>query len=163
MQRAATATGVDGGSRTRQVRSMVGALHGLGLRVVLDQVYNHTDGAGQGGTSVLDRIVPGYYHRRAADGTIATSTMPSLKYYKFIGATLTAGGTSLDITGFELTIDLERQTVATTDGALVYGFAIDASRKHRLLNGLDDIGLTLQHAEAIRAFEAKRLADNPWL
>ena len=65
--------------------------------------------------------------------------------------------------GFELTIDLERQTVATTDGALVYGFAIDASRKHRLLNGLDDIGLTLQHAEAIRAFEAKRLADNPWL
>ncbi|MCC6867793.1 MAG: 3-isopropylmalate dehydratase small subunit [Burkholderiales bacterium] len=65
--------------------------------------------------------------------------------------------------GFKLTIDLERQTVATTDGALVYGFAIDASRKHRLLNGLDDIGLTLQHADAIRAFEAKRLADNPWL
>ncbi|MCC7040505.1 MAG: 3-isopropylmalate dehydratase small subunit [Burkholderiales bacterium] len=65
--------------------------------------------------------------------------------------------------GFKLTIDLERQTVATVDGALAYGFAIDPSRKHRLLNGLDDIGLTLQHAEAIRAFEAKRLADNPWL
>ncbi len=52
------------GGRVREARVMVGALHALGLRVVLDQVYNHTDGAGQGGTSVLDRIVPGYYHRR---------------------------------------------------------------------------------------------------
>ncbi len=65
--------------------------------------------------------------------------------------------------GFKLVIDLERQTVSTTDGALTYAFDIDPSRKHRLLNGLDDIGLTLQHAEAIRAFETKRLADHPWL
>lgn len=65
--------------------------------------------------------------------------------------------------GFKLTIDLERQTVSTTDGAVTFAFDIDPSRKHRLLNGLDDIGLTLQHADAIRAFETKRLADHPWL
>ncbi len=65
--------------------------------------------------------------------------------------------------GFKLTIDLERQTISTPDGALVFAFEIDPSRKHRLLNGLDEIGLTLQHAEAIRAFETKRLAEHPWL
>ena len=65
--------------------------------------------------------------------------------------------------GFKLVIDLERQTVATADGAMTFGFDIDDFRKHRLVNGLDDIGLTLQHADAIREFEAKRLADQPWL
>jgi 3-isopropylmalate/(R)-2-methylmalate dehydratase small subunit len=65
--------------------------------------------------------------------------------------------------GFKLTVDLERQMVSTTDGALVFGFDVEPFRKHRLLNGLDDIGLTLQHAEAIRAFESKRLIDQPWI
>jgi 3-isopropylmalate/(R)-2-methylmalate dehydratase small subunit len=67
------------------------------------------------------------------------------------------------VPGFRLTVDLERQTVATTDGAVSFGFEIDAFRKHCLLNGLDEIGLTLAHADEIRAFEAKRLADEPWL
>jgi 3-isopropylmalate/(R)-2-methylmalate dehydratase small subunit len=65
--------------------------------------------------------------------------------------------------GFKLTVDLERQVVSTTDGALAFGFDVEPFRKHCLLNGLDDIGLTLQHAEAIRAFETKRLADQPWI
>jgi len=65
--------------------------------------------------------------------------------------------------GFKLTIDLERQTVATPDGALVFAFDVEPFRKHCLLNGLDEIGLTLQHAEAIRAFETKRLTEQPWL
>jgi 3-isopropylmalate/(R)-2-methylmalate dehydratase small subunit len=65
--------------------------------------------------------------------------------------------------GFRLTIDLEKQTVATPDGALVFTFDVDPFRKHCLLNGFDDIGLTLQHADEIRAFEAKRLAEQPWL
>ena len=65
--------------------------------------------------------------------------------------------------GFRLTIDLDRQTVATTDGATVFGFEIEPFRKHCLINGLDDIGLTLTHADEIRAFEAKRLAAQPWL
>jgi 3-isopropylmalate/(R)-2-methylmalate dehydratase small subunit len=65
--------------------------------------------------------------------------------------------------GFALTIDLERQSVASADGALTFDFDIDPFRKHCLLNGLDDIGLTLQHADAIRAFEAKRHAEQPWL
>jgi len=65
--------------------------------------------------------------------------------------------------GFKLTIDLERQVVSTPDGSLVFAFDIEPFRKHCLLNGLDEIGLTLQHAQAIRAFENKRLAEQPWI
>jgi len=65
--------------------------------------------------------------------------------------------------GFKLTLELERQIVSTPDGTLVYGFDVEPFRKHCLLNGLDEIGLTLQHAEAIRAFETKRLTEYPWL
>ncbi|TMH35248.1 MAG: 3-isopropylmalate dehydratase small subunit [Betaproteobacteria bacterium] len=65
--------------------------------------------------------------------------------------------------GFKLTIDLEQQTVATTDGAIVFGFEIEPFRKQCLLNGLDEIGLTLSHADEIRAFEAKHKAEKPWL
>jgi 3-isopropylmalate/(R)-2-methylmalate dehydratase small subunit len=65
--------------------------------------------------------------------------------------------------GFKLAIDLQNQLVSTPDGSLAYSFEVEPYRKHRLLNGLDDIGLTLQHADAIREFEAKRLAEQPWL
>jgi 3-isopropylmalate/(R)-2-methylmalate dehydratase small subunit len=65
--------------------------------------------------------------------------------------------------GYALTIDLERQTVATVDGSLVFGFEVDPFRKRCLLNGWDDIGLTLQHADEIGEFEARRLYDQPWL
>lgn len=65
--------------------------------------------------------------------------------------------------GFSLTIDLERQTVSTADGATVFAFEVDPFRRQCLLNGWDDIGLTLRHADAIRAFEAKHFADEPWL
>jgi len=64
--------------------------------------------------------------------------------------------------GFRLVIDLERQTVASTDGALVMRFEIDPFRKYCLLNGLDEIGLTLRHADKIREFEARRKAQHPW-
>jgi len=57
--------------------------------------------------------------------------------------------------GFKLTVDLERQRVATADGSMTFGFEVDAFRKHCLINGLDDIGLSLQHADAIREFEAR--------
>jgi 3-isopropylmalate/(R)-2-methylmalate dehydratase small subunit len=65
--------------------------------------------------------------------------------------------------GFKLSIDLLRQTVATSDGGTLFPFDVDAFRKHCLLSGLDDIGLTLTHADEIRAFEAKRKAEQPWL
>ncbi len=65
--------------------------------------------------------------------------------------------------GFRLTIDLQRQMVSTPDGAMSFHFDVEPFRKHCLLNGLDDIGLTLEHADAIREFEAKRLAEQPWL
>ena len=64
--------------------------------------------------------------------------------------------------GYRLTIDLEAQTIATTDGT-VYPFEVDAFRKHCLLNGLDDIGLTLQHTDEIAKFEAQHHAAQPWL
>jgi 3-isopropylmalate/(R)-2-methylmalate dehydratase small subunit len=65
--------------------------------------------------------------------------------------------------GFRLVIDLERQNVAMPDSSVTFGFEVEAFRKHCLLNGLDDISLTLAHADEIRAFEAKRLAEQPWL
>ncbi|MGW5324471.1 pullulanase-type alpha-1,6-glucosidase [Streptomyces sp. NPDC004014] len=68
------ATDPDGTARTVQFRRMVQALNQDGLRVVMDVVYNHTAASGQAGTSVLDRIVPGYYQRLLADGSVANST-----------------------------------------------------------------------------------------
>ena len=64
--------------------------------------------------------------------------------------------------GYKLTIDLERQLVIKPDGAAL-AFEVEPLRKHRLLGGLDDIGLTLRHAEKIRVFEAERLLKQPWL
>jgi 3-isopropylmalate/(R)-2-methylmalate dehydratase small subunit len=63
---------------------------------------------------------------------------------------------------FKLAVDLEAQTITSPDGT-VYPFEVDAFRKHCLLNGLDDIGLTLQHMDEISAFEAKHRAAQPWL
>jgi 3-isopropylmalate/(R)-2-methylmalate dehydratase small subunit len=65
--------------------------------------------------------------------------------------------------GYRLTVDLPRQLVLTSDGAMQVGFEVDAHRKHCLINGLDDIGLSLLHAEKIRAFEARRRNEQPWL
>jgi 3-isopropylmalate/(R)-2-methylmalate dehydratase small subunit len=65
--------------------------------------------------------------------------------------------------GFKLTIDLEAQRVATPDGAIDFSFDVEPFRKQCLLRGQDDIALTLEHADAIRAFEARRLAEQPWL
>jgi len=64
--------------------------------------------------------------------------------------------------GYALAVDLEAQTV-TTPGGEAFTFEIDEFRKHCLLNGFDDIGLTLQHAEQIRAYEQRRRGEAPWL
>ncbi|MCS6786210.1 MAG: 3-isopropylmalate dehydratase small subunit [Thiobacillaceae bacterium] len=64
--------------------------------------------------------------------------------------------------GYRLSIDLQAQTVTTPEGE-VLTFDVDPERKHRLLHGLDDIGLTLQHVEAIRAYEQRRRQEAPWL
>ena len=64
----------EGAGRVREFREMVGGVNGLGLRVVMDVVYNHTSASGQNDKSVLDKIVPGYYHRLNADGAVETST-----------------------------------------------------------------------------------------
>ncbi len=67
-------TDPDGPARIKEFREMVQGLDRIGLRVVMDVVYNHTNAAGQNDKSVLDRIVPGYYHRLNADGNIETSS-----------------------------------------------------------------------------------------
>ena len=64
--------------------------------------------------------------------------------------------------GYKLTIDLPRQVVIRPDGKAI-PFEVDAFRKECLINGWDDIGLTLRHADKIRAFEDKRRVDQPWL
>ncbi len=64
--------------------------------------------------------------------------------------------------GYKLDVDLEAQTVTTPSGQ-VLTFEVDAFRKHCLLNGLDDIGLTLQQADKIKAYEEKRKQEAPWL
>jgi 3-isopropylmalate/(R)-2-methylmalate dehydratase small subunit len=69
---------------------------------------------------------------------------------------------ALAFPGYQLTIDLERQVVRKPDGVEL-PFEVQGFRKYCLLNGLDDIGLTLRHAEKIKAFEAERLTQKPWL
>lgn len=64
--------------------------------------------------------------------------------------------------GFSLTVDLQGQTVSTSNAALSFHFDVEAFRKYCLLNGLDDIGLTLRHADKIREFESRRKTQFPW-
>ena len=69
---------------------------------------------------------------------------------------------ALAFPGFRLTVDLERQIVRDAQGQDI-AFEVHAFRKYCLLNGLDDIGLTLRHADKIKAFESHRLTTKPWL
>jgi 3-isopropylmalate/(R)-2-methylmalate dehydratase small subunit len=64
--------------------------------------------------------------------------------------------------GFRLRVDLEQQKITTPDGTF-YPFEVEAFRKHCLLNGLDDIGLTMQHVDEIKAYEQRRKLEAPWL
>ncbi len=69
---------------------------------------------------------------------------------------------ALAFPGYALTIDLERQVVIKPQGEEI-PFEVQAFRKYCLINGFDDIGLTLRHADKIKAFETQRLAQKPWL
>lgn len=69
---------------------------------------------------------------------------------------------ALAFPGYALTIDLERQVIVKPQGEAL-PFDVQAFRKYCLINGFDDIGLTLRHAEKIKAFEAQRLTQKPWL
>ena len=64
--------------------------------------------------------------------------------------------------GYQLTVDLESQVVTTPTGESI-AFDVDPFRKHCLINGLDDIGLTLQHVDEIKAYEERRKQEAPWL
>ena len=69
---------------------------------------------------------------------------------------------ALAFPGYKLTIDLERQVIVKPQGEEL-PFSVEVFRKYCLINGLDDIGLTLRHSDKIKAFEAERLASKPWL
>ena len=69
----------------------------------------------------------------------------------------------LGFPGFQLTVDLENQTVRAGDNSKSFNFQIDPFRKHCLLNGLDDIGLTLEHVDEIKKFEEQHKLNQPWL
>ena len=71
-------------------------------------------------------------------------------------------GKSRQRSGYRLTVDLPAQTITTPSGETLR-FDVDEFRKYCLVNGLDDIGLTLQHSDEIRAYEAKRKQRAPWL
>ena len=64
--------------------------------------------------------------------------------------------------GYQLVVDLEAQQVKRPDGEAI-SFEVDAFRKHCLLNGLDDIGLTLEKADSIKQFESQWRQQSPWL
>ncbi len=64
--------------------------------------------------------------------------------------------------GYRLSVDLDKQTVTTPSGQAIH-FDIDSFRKHCLIHGLDDIGLTLEHVDDIRAYEGRRRKEAPWL
>ena len=64
--------------------------------------------------------------------------------------------------GYTLTVDLWSQTLQSSTG-MALSFDVDATRKHRLLEGLDDIGITLRQADRIRAYEARQCVVTPWL
>ncbi|MEA3243767.1 MAG: 3-isopropylmalate dehydratase small subunit [Pseudomonadota bacterium] len=66
------------------------------------------------------------------------------------------------VEAYRLVVNLEQQTISKPNGETI-PFEVDAFRKHCLLNGLDDIGLTLQHADDIRAYEERRRQEAPWL
>jgi 3-isopropylmalate/(R)-2-methylmalate dehydratase small subunit len=69
---------------------------------------------------------------------------------------------TLAFNGYQLTIDLEKQQVIASDGKS-YDFEISSFRKYCMINGLDDIGLTLRHADKIKAYESERILKMPWL
>ena len=64
--------------------------------------------------------------------------------------------------GYKLTVDLVAQTVTSQSGS-IFKFEVEAFRRHCLLNGLDDIGLTLQHVAEIKVYEERRRIEAPWL
>jgi 3-isopropylmalate/(R)-2-methylmalate dehydratase small subunit len=67
-----------------------------------------------------------------------------------------------DNEGYQLSVDLPKQVLTKPDGGQI-PFAVDSFRKHCLINGLDDIGLTLQHVEAIKRYEQQQRETSPWL
>ena len=103
-------------------------------------------------------IAPSYadiFFNNCFNNGILPIVLPAAALDKLFAETLAAPG-------YELTVDLAAQTV-TTPGGEAFHFEIEAFRKFKLLNGLDDIGLTLQHADEIKAYEQRRRTEAPWL
>ncbi|MBK8908224.1 MAG: 3-isopropylmalate dehydratase small subunit [Rhodospirillales bacterium] len=95
------------------------------------------------------------FHNNCFKNGILPIVLPDREVDRLMAAAVQEGGPTF-------TVDLESQTIATPDGRSV-AFSVDPFRKHCLMNGLDDIGLTLENGAAIDAFEARRRSEQPWL
>jgi pullulanase len=125
---------LDAGKRVKEYRAMVRALHSVGLRVIQDQVFNHTSASGQAANSVLDKIVPDYYYRLDADGRVMNATCcsdtaserrmmeklmvdavkHSVQHYKI-------DGFRFDLMGFHFVSNMRKIQEAVGAGVYVYG------------------------------------------
>jgi len=110
-----------------------------------------------------DASLPGTIHETAAAVTAAGGRGVAVRVDHADDAQVEALFKQVEATpGYKLVVDLQAQAVIRPDGHGI-PFSIDAFRKECLLNGWDDIGLTLRHAEKIKEFEEKRRIDQPWL
>ena len=134
----------------------------LGLQVVVE---NLSGGAGAIGTRVvakttLDGLTITFGNNQTHGNNMFMLRDPGYDAVKDF-APLAGAGAFEHV--FVVRNDLPAQTIGSVNGDRVYSFEVEPFRKYCLVNGLDDIGLTLRHAEKIREFEAKRLKEQPWL
>ncbi|MCB0043951.1 MAG: pullulanase-type alpha-1,6-glucosidase [Caldilineaceae bacterium] len=127
-------TDPDGAARIREFRAMILALRKMDLFVVMDVVYNHTNASGQAEKSVLDKIVPGYYHRLDLDGSVTTSTccQNTATEHKMMEKLMVdsldtwstaywVGGFRFDLMGHHMVSNMEAVREALGDQTLIYG------------------------------------------
>jgi pullulanase len=133
---------MNGLTRVMEFRQMVQALHGIGLRVIMDVVYNHTSASGQGGFSVLDEIVPGYYYRLSPTGTVENNSCCSdtaterTMMAKLMTDTLLVWAGQYKVDGFRFdTMDLIPKSVMTNALAAVQALAAQDARGNTYFYG----------------------------
>jgi pullulanase len=133
---------MNGLTRIMEFRQMVQALHGIGLRVIMDVVYNHTSASGQGGFSVLDEIVPGYYYRLNATGGVENNSCCSdtaterTMMAKLMTDTLLVWAGQYKVDGFRFdTMQLIPKSVMTNALAAVQALTAQDARGHTYFYG----------------------------
>jgi len=150
-------TDPNGITRIREFREMVESLHAIELRVVMDVVYNHTSAAGQDPTSVLDKVVPGYYYRLDGNGNIYTNTCCSdtasehRMFFKLMLDTLKVWAKEYHVDGFRFD-SLCPPASANTPVLLLGAFATRFPNRRRPSPNPNWLGSHIARFEACSAF-----------